>query len=90
MKIGPCTFEMVQVPAGTFQMGTDATGIGWIEKNGLRPVHPVTITRPFLMQKTQSPWPSSRPSWTLLATGRKRSKCEARWSQGLAHWHVTG
>ncbi len=52
MEIGPCAFEMVQVPAGSFKMGTDLTGIGWIEKNGLRPVHPVTIARPFLMQKT--------------------------------------
>jgi formylglycine-generating enzyme required for sulfatase activity len=51
VKIGPCTFEMVQVPPGSFQMGTDAKGIGWIEENVLRPVHSVTITRPFLMQK---------------------------------------
>lgn len=52
LKIGPSTLEMVQVPAGSFQMGTNATGIGWIEKMGLRPVHSVTITKPFLMQKT--------------------------------------
>lgn len=52
VKIGPCTFEMVQIPPGSFQMGTNATGIGWLEKNGLRPVHSVAITRPFLMQKT--------------------------------------
>jgi len=51
LKIGPSTFEMVQVPPGTFQMGTNATGIGWIEKNGIRPVHSVMITHPFLMQK---------------------------------------
>jgi formylglycine-generating enzyme required for sulfatase activity len=51
LKIGPSTFEMVQVPAGSFQMGTDAKDIGWLEKTVLRPVHSVTITRPFLMQK---------------------------------------
>ncbi len=51
VKGNACTFEMVQVPAGSFKMGTDLTGIGWIEKNGCGPAHPVTITRPFLMEK---------------------------------------
>jgi formylglycine-generating enzyme required for sulfatase activity len=48
VNVGPSTFEMVQVPAGNFKMGTDNPNgkLGW------SPTHSVTITRPFLMQKT--------------------------------------
>jgi formylglycine-generating enzyme required for sulfatase activity/uncharacterized caspase-like protein len=45
--------EFVLIPAGSFQMGTNAkdpTDIGWLLDNA-RPVHPVTITQSFMMQK---------------------------------------
>jgi surface protein len=41
--------QFAMIPAGTFQMG-DHTGEG-IERE--RPVHEVTLTQPFLMQKTE-------------------------------------
>ncbi len=41
--------DMALIPAGTFRMG-DITGTGYI---GERPVHEVTITRPFLMSRTE-------------------------------------
>ncbi len=44
---GPLGIEMVAIPAGTFRMGSDAGN--WDEM----PVRNVTITRPFLISKTE-------------------------------------
>src|SRR5208283_3530413 len=42
--------EFVRIPAGTFQMGTNATDLDWLKHS--RPVHAVTLTTPFLMART--------------------------------------
>jgi len=63
------TMELVKIPAGTFEMGTDNAG------DDTRPVHTVTIAQPFYMGKfevTQAQWqavmgttPWSGKPWVL-------------------------
>ena len=54
---GGVTMDLIQIPAGTFQMGTNDTDDSWLEHS--RPVHTVTISQPFYMGKyevTQAQW----------------------------------
>jgi len=48
----PMGMEFVRIPAGTYTMGTDALPGQWLDMN-FRPAHPVTLSRPFLLQATE-------------------------------------
>ena len=54
---GGVTMDLVRIPAGTFEMGTNDTDYDWLEHS--RPVHTVTISQPFYMGKyevTRAQW----------------------------------
>jgi len=68
---GGVTLELVRIPAGTFQMG-DLSGAGY---SGERPVHTVTISRPFYLGKyevTQAQWNAVMGPTSFYFTGDNR------------------
>ncbi len=64
---GGVTMELVRIPGGTFQMGTDSTDYPWLEHS--RPVHSVAISSDFYIGRyevTQAQWQAvmgSNPSY---------------------------
>ncbi|MEY3021095.1 MAG: hypothetical protein RIS86_291, partial [Planctomycetota bacterium] len=53
--------EMVLIPPGTYDMGCSASNL-WGCDNNENPVHPVTITQPFYMSRTEV----TQAQWTVV------------------------
>jgi formylglycine-generating enzyme required for sulfatase activity len=79
---------LVQVPAGRFRMGTNATDLPWFKT--ARPVHEVTISRDFWMGKfpvTQGQWAEvmgTNPSFFFLKVGVEAPVENVSWDDAQA------
>jgi formylglycine-generating enzyme required for sulfatase activity len=71
VRVGNASIAMVQVPAGRFRMGTDATDNPDLDH--ARPVHDVTISRDFWMGKV----PVTQAQWQAVMGGNPSSITDA-------------
>ena len=63
----PYRIEFVKIPAGSFSMGSNSDTANYFEK----PVHKVTITKEFWMQKTEV----TQAQWKAFMVGLPTTKC---------------